>query len=46
MTLASVVLGNRVTDLEWGRAKYFLDEEGAVELVMQMILRRDYGFEL
>lgn len=34
------------TDLEWGRAKCTLDEEGAIGLMMQMILKRDYGFEL
>lgn len=34
------------TDLQWGMAKCTKDEEGAVGLVMQMILKRDYGFEL
>lgn len=40
------IRGNEETDLEWGRAKSTKDEEGAVGLVMQMILKRDHGFEL
>ena len=40
------IRGADETDLEWGRAKYTKDEDGAVGLVMQMTLKRDYGFEL
>lgn len=34
------------TDPEWERAKCTQDEEGAVGMIMQMILKRDHGFEL
>lgn len=40
------IRGTDETGLEWGRAKSTKDEEGAVGLIMQMILKRDYGFEL
>ena len=40
------IRGKDETDLERGRAKYSKDEEGALGLMMQMILKRDYGFQL
>ena len=40
------IRGEDETDFEWGRAKYNMDEEGAVGLIMKMVLKRDYGFEL
>ncbi len=42
----SRIRGKAETDLERGRAKYSKGEDDAVGLVMQMILKRDYGFEL
>lgn len=40
------IRGKDEIDLEWGRAKSTKDEEGAVGLIVQMIPKRDYGFEL
>ena len=40
------IKGKDETNIVWGRAKYSKDDEGALGLVMQTILKRDHGFQL